>query len=79
MKEVVMTIISRSGWKNQMNGKQIPNMREYKFLEHLYEKLTIKDFTDDGWIQVGNKWLPVEYGLRKLGDNVYNEYIEYCR
>ena len=71
--------ILKSGCRNQMSGNGTLDTREYSFLERLYKKATIKDYTFDGWIKVGSEWVPTVFGLKKLGENVYNEYIEHCR
>ncbi len=63
--------------RTSMNGTLTIQM--FKFLEDLYAQQKIKDYTYDGWIQIQTDWVPIEFGMKKLGDNFYNEYLEHRR
>lgn len=54
-------------------------LKQWSFLEQLFKEKNIKNYTYDGWLLVTDEWYPIEFGLKKLGDNTYNEYLEHCR
>ena len=64
-----------SGLMNQTNTSMTVTIREWNFLEQLYKSDKIKNYTYDGWIQLGTEWVPTTHGLKKIG--VYNEYLEH--
>jgi hypothetical protein len=65
------------GKTNQMNSSETLTTQEYSFLERLFKRGQINDYTFDGWIQLGTEWVPTTHGLEKIG--VLNEYFENCR
>ena len=65
----------KNGRMNRVSGNQTTATREYNFLEKLCSRAKIKNYTYDGWIQIGTEWVPTEFGLKKIG--VYDEYLEY--
>jgi hypothetical protein len=70
---------STTGVMNQMNMSGTLNMQTFAYLDRLFEVRLIEDYTDDGWVQLQQRWYPAKIACEKLGDNIYNEYLKYCR
>jgi hypothetical protein len=72
--------MKKNGLMSLTSMNEIPNTPMYCFLDGLYERKLINNYTDDGWVHVtsSKEWCPIKIACKKLGDKVYNEYLE-CR
>lgn len=64
---------------NQMSMKQIRStlmctldMSTVDFIEKMFDKKIISDYSDDGWILFKNEWIPVEIFKERYQKNEYN-------
>ena len=72
----------KNGRLNQVSLSGTLDIKTRTFLDDLLNNKRIKDYTpyvNDLWIEVESEWVPIEFGLKKLGDEIYNEYIKHGR
>jgi len=66
------------GMMSRASTKQIQCTKLDLLLESLYQSKHIVNYTDDGWVRLpfGSDWYPAKVACKKLGDVIYNEYLE---
>lgn len=61
-----------AGVTNLMNMSGIPDTMTGIQLESLYQQGMIENYSDDGWLCIHNEWMPLNIGLKRLGET--NDY-----
>lgn len=66
------------GQTNRLSLSGMDTIKTFLFLEQLYRKRIITNYTDDGWVLANDEWQPAQIFVNNYGDDLTNEYSRAC-